>query len=86
MPLILCVCVCVCVRECVRACVRACMRGVLLSTVAYILSTMEGFRYRGGYLESLRGYLEYHWGCTVLWGIIDTCRDITSTMDDVQYL
>ena len=40
-----------------------------MSTMGDILSTVGGVQYRGGYHDKCGGYLEYHGGCSVLWGI-----------------
>ena len=36
-------------------------------------------------MSTMGGYLEYHGGCSVPWGIHDARGDIMSTVEGVQY-
>ena len=41
----------------------------VFSTVEDILKTVGNLQYRGGYLSTMRAYIEYHRECSVPWGL-----------------
>ena len=59
--------------------------GDIMINVGDILSTVGVFSTVGDIMSTVGGYLEYHGGCSVPWGIHDARGDIMSTVEGVQY-